>query len=156
MKRITLPVATKDVRAEADPTRSDAWRVVDALSDGVTWHVIHLEYVQSGRTGKFYRIYLPDLPNPTGITHWGARPTFDTGCAYAYGDRGQYKPVPASRAYDLLDQKICKGYRVVAESAFRGEKTLSGSMLSKEFDRLCRSGEVNLVRSPQWRGWRYV
>jgi hypothetical protein len=157
MKRVDLNAATapatKELRAEADTNRSDAWRVVDALADTPEWHAIHLEYVGSGQTGKFYRIYVCDTSDSMALTHWGARPAHSTN--YAYGERGQYKPAKADKARELLRAKIAKGYRVVAEGSFRAEKNVTGAQLASSFDRLARDNAVSFLGRPQWSGWRY-
>lgn len=144
---------TKELRAEGDKNRSNSWRVVDALSDAPEWHVIHLEFANSGRTGKFYRVYLCDQSSGGAVTHWGARPVgVDLD---GYGDRGQYKPTDARKARELLRAKIDKGYYVVAEGTFRAEKNFTGSQLAQAFDRLVRENAISFPARPQWRGWQY-
>jgi hypothetical protein len=132
--------------------RSDAWKIVEALSDNITWHVIQLDYPPSGKTGKFYRLYIPDNNSSVALCQWGARP--DTSGSWWYGDRGQYKGTTAEKARELLRQKLDKGYRVVAEGIIQAPKDpVSRDIANRAFSHA--HDNITPSRHPQWSGWRY-
>ena len=146
MKRIVL---------EPENVRSDAWKVVDALSDNIRWHLIHLEFRNSGKTGKFYRIFMPDQDGVDAICQWGARPSLSDPF---YGHRGQYKAVSQAQARELLRQKTDKGYHIVMEGSAPAPKTATRQRLVDVFFPQKQNAEkVSFTTSsaPLWHGWRY-
>lgn len=121
--------------------------IVKALSDEITWQYIHLEYADSGRTGKFYRICAPENGGTKVLTQWGARPSPTFGPAF--GDRGQIAYVTKGKARELLDQKVNKkGYRIVAQGSFTAPAEAARHVLIEEMRESIMRGATH--QPSQW------
>lgn len=127
-----------------------AKKIVRSLTDGTTWRFIHLEYPDSGRTGKFYRICAPESGNGRVLTQWGARPSPTFGPAF--GERGQTSYVSRSKARELLDQKVNKkGYRVVVQGSFLAPKDATRQkIITGMQEAIAEGGDGSLSELPMY------
>ncbi len=95
--------------------QSMARQVVRSLADPPTWEAVHLEYSTSGKTGKFYRIYIC-ASEQLAFCQWGSRPA---DLSPHFGNKGQIKVIDPDDAQKLLFSKLAKGYHRVLEVSCR-------------------------------------